>query len=164
MVRWILVFVLAGWLGGGCQEQRMEHHADDAAPIADQGPAYVVRPIGKVAMRDGRTFIEIEPRYEAGLRGLERHSYVDVVWWFDKNDTPRGRSVLEVHPRGDRTLPLTGVFATHSPFRPNLIGITRCDIVGIEGAVIEVREIDAFDGTPVLDLKGDFFRFYQKPE
>jgi len=72
--------------------------------------------------------------------------------------------VLEVHPRADRTLPLTGVFATHSPFRPNLIGITRCDIVRIEGAVIEVREIDAFDGTPVLDLKSDFFRFYQRPE
>jgi tRNA (Thr-GGU) A37 N-methylase len=54
---------------------------------------------------------------------------------------------------------LTGVFATHSPVRPNLVAITQCDIISVKGNVIEIKEIDAFDGSPVLDLKGDFFRF-----
>ena len=49
--------------------------------------------------------------------------------------------------------PLTGVFATRSPFRPNLIALTTCKIVGIEGNVIDVENVDAFDGTPVLDIK-----------
>ena len=49
----------------------------------------------------------------------------------------------------------------HSPVRPNLIAISRCDIVSVEENVIEVKDIDAFDGSPVLDLKGDFFRFYR---
>ncbi len=55
--------------------------------------------------------------------------------------------------------PLTRVFATHAPFRPNLIAITQCDIIGVNQNVIEIKGIDAFDGSPVLDLKGDFFRF-----
>lgn len=124
---------------------------------------FIVKPIGEVVRRDGRTYIEIDKRYEPGLEGLEKHSYVHVVYWFDRNDTLDKRSVLKVYPRGDKNNPRTGVFATHSPFRPNLIAISRCDIVGIENNVIEVKEIDAFDGSPVIDLKGDFFRFH-KPE
>ena len=57
--------------------------------------------------------------------------------------------------------PLTGVFATHSPFRPNLLAISKCDIIEVRDNIIEIKEIDAFDGSPVLDLKGDFFRFYR---
>jgi tRNA-Thr(GGU) m(6)t(6)A37 methyltransferase TsaA len=97
----------------------------------------------------------------AGLKGLQKHSYVTVVYWFDRNDTPQKRAILEVHPRADKRNPLTGVFATHSPFRPNLIAISKCDIIEIRENIIEVKDIDAFDGTPVLDLKGDFFRFHR---
>ena len=124
---------------------------------------YKVYPIGTVEKRDGRTFIVLDKKYEAGLKGLETHSYVDVVYWFDKNDTPEQRAILQVHPRGDPSNPLTGVFATHSPVRPNLIAISRCNILSVTGNVIEIAEIDAFEGSPVLDLKGDFFRFY-KPQ
>lgn len=122
---------------------------------------FKVYPIGQVEKKEGRTFIVLDKEYEAGLKGLEKHSYVHVVYWFDRNDTPEKRAILQVHPRGDKNNPLTGVFATHSPFRPNLIAISKCDIISIKENVIEIKDIDAFDGSPVLDLKGDFFRFYK---
>ncbi|UCG47428.1 MAG: SAM-dependent methyltransferase [Phycisphaerales bacterium] len=137
---------------------------DEPGPEGSAGvqrQAYTVEPIGRVTRKNDRTFIEIDEKYKAGLKGLERHSYVTVVYWFDRNDTPQKRSILEVHPRADVNNPLTGVFATHSPFRPNLIAISRCDIVSVKDNVIEIESIDAFDGSPVLDLKGDFFRFYK---
>jgi tRNA (Thr-GGU) A37 N-methylase len=58
-----------------------------------------------------------------------------------------------VHPRKDEKNPLTGVFGTHSPLRPNLIGLTRCKIKSIEDQRIAIEDIDAFDGTPVIDIK-----------
>jgi len=126
---------------------------------AESGERYEVYPIGRIQKQDGRTFIILDQAYEPGLKGLERHDYVHVVYWFDRNDSPEKRAILQVHPRGDQNNPLTGVFATHSPFRPNLIAISRCDIIAVKENVIEVKDIDAFDGSPVLDLKGDFFRF-----
>jgi tRNA (Thr-GGU) A37 N-methylase len=53
----------------------------------------------------------------------------------------------------DASNPLTGVFATRSPFRPNLIALTTCKVVAMQGKVIEVENVDAFDGTPVIDIK-----------
>ena len=76
-----------------------------------------------------------------------------MFWWFSNNDTPQKRSILQVHPRGNPDNPLTGVFATRSPFRPNLIALTLCKIVSINVNVIEIEKTDAFDGTPVLDIK-----------
>ncbi|MFC1792956.1 tRNA (N6-threonylcarbamoyladenosine(37)-N6)-methyltransferase TrmO [Planctomycetota bacterium] len=126
-----------------------------------QKQSFATHAIGKVVKEDGRCYIVLNDEYQAGLKGLEKHSYVTVVYWFDKNDTPEKRGILEVHPRGDKNNPLTGVFATHSPFRPNLIGITKCDIIEVKKNIIEIKDIDAFDGSPVLDLKGDFFRFHE---
>jgi tRNA-Thr(GGU) m(6)t(6)A37 methyltransferase TsaA len=128
---------------------------------ASEPEHFEVYPIGKVEKKDGRTFIVLDEKYKPGLKGLKSHDYVTVVYWFDRNDTPQKRAILQVHPRGDKANPLTGVFATHSPFRPNLIAISRCDIISIKENVIELKDIDAFDGSPVLDLKGDFFRFYR---
>ena len=128
--------------------------------VTEQDQSFAVYPIGKVLKKGGRSYIVLDSKYQAGLRGLEKHAYVNVVYWFDKNDTPEKRAILEVHPRGDKSNPLTGVFATHSPFRPNLLAISKCDIIEIKENIIEVKDIDAFDGSPVLDLKGDFFRFH----
>ena len=58
-----------------------------------------------------------------------------------------------VHPRGNKANPLTGVFATRSPFRPNLIGLSVCRIKSVDDAGITVDDIDAFDGSPIIDLK-----------
>jgi len=114
---------------------------------------FVKEPIGTVHKRGQDVWIEIDRRYEDGLSGLEGFSHVWVFWWFDRNDTPNKRQTLQVHPRGDYRNPLTGVFATRSPARPNLIALTLCEIRSVEGNRIRLADIDAFDLTPVVDLK-----------
>lgn len=119
------------------------------------GPAahFMLRPIGHVKKAEGDTRLVIEEAYEPGLKGLGGFSHVWVFWWFDRNNRPEKRSTLQVHPRGDRRNPLTGVFATRAPVRPNPIALTLCRITSIEGNTVRVDTIGAFDGTPVLDLK-----------
>jgi len=112
-----------------------------------------VYPIGKVVKTDGRAFIVTDKKFEAGLLGMDRLSSVMVIYWFDRNDTAEKRSILQVHPRGNLNRPLTGVFATHSPVRPNLIGVSRCKIISVKGNIIEIDDIDALDGSPVIDIK-----------
>jgi tRNA-Thr(GGU) m(6)t(6)A37 methyltransferase TsaA len=112
-----------------------------------------LEPIGRVQKDDSGTAIEIEPRYRDALLGLGDFSHVWVLWWFDQNDNPERRSVLRVHPRGNPDNPLTGVFATRSPARPNLVAMTLCRIRSIDENVVWLDEIDAFDDTTVLDLK-----------
>lgn len=136
------------------------HMPDKSESSISSQPSFSVYPIGTVEKKDGHCYIVIDKKYQSGLKGLETHDYVHVFYWFDKNDTPDKRAILQVHPRADKSNPLTGVFATHSPVRPNLIAISKCDIIAIKDNVIEIKDIDAFDGSPVLDLKGDFFRFY----
>ncbi len=114
---------------------------------------FTMRPIGQVRVAEGRTTLVLDKAYQRGLLGLEGFSHIHVLWWFDENDTPEKRSVLQVHPRGDRSNPLTGVFASRSPMRPNLIAMSLCKIVAVKENVIEVEKIDAFDGTPILDIK-----------
>jgi len=114
---------------------------------------FTVYPIGWVRKAEGRTTIVVDKKYQAGLLGLEKFPEVWVLYWFDRNDTAEKRSILQVHPRGDKTNPKRGVFATHSPVRPNLIAMSRCKIISVKDNVIEIDDIDAFPDTPVLDLK-----------
>ena len=67
--------------------------------------------------------------------------------------TPEQRAILQVHPRRDPSNPLRGVFATRAPVRPNLIALSRCRVLSVQGNVIEVDGIDAFPDSPVLDIK-----------
>lgn len=112
-----------------------------------------VHPIGHVAKADGRTLIVLDKKYQDGLLGLDQWSHVQVLWWFNQNDTPQKRAILQVHPRGDSQNPLTGVFACRAPVRPNLIGLSLCKVVSVKENVLEIETIDAFEGTPVVDLK-----------
>jgi tRNA-Thr(GGU) m(6)t(6)A37 methyltransferase TsaA len=114
---------------------------------------FAVRPIGVVRKTERRTLIVLDRKYQPGLLGLDGFSHVYVLWWFDRNDTPERRATLQVHPMGNRKNPLTGVFATRSPRRPNLIALTLCKIVSVKENVVEVEAIDAFADTPVLDMK-----------
>ena len=123
--------------------------ADDEAKQKE----FKVHPIGYVRKTEDKTTIVLDKKYEPGLLRMENQSEIWVLWWFNKNDTPEKRSILQVHPRGNPDNPLTGVFATHSPVRPNLIAMTRCKIISVEGNVIEIESIDAFPDTPVLDIK-----------
>ncbi len=93
--------------------------------------------------------IRLDPALEAGLMGLAPGDDILVLYWLH-------RSVgyeLQLHPRGDPSRPLRGVFATRSPRRPNPIGATVARIQRIEGPVLEVVGLDALDGSPVLDIK-----------
>lgn len=124
-----------------------------AEPVAKATPTYTMQPIGWVRKSGGKTFIEIDKRYQAALLGVDRLKTLQVLWWFDRNDTPEKRAVLQVHPRGDPDNPLRGVFATRSPYRPNLIALTEVDVIAVRDNVIEIDGIDAYADTPVLDLK-----------
>ncbi|RJR47372.1 MAG: tRNA (N6-threonylcarbamoyladenosine(37)-N6)-methyltransferase TrmO [Deltaproteobacteria bacterium] len=112
-----------------------------------------MNPIGTVRHQDKKNFLEILPEYAPALDGLAGFSHVWVFYWFHENDDPESRATLKVHPRRDPTNPLTGVFATRAPVRPNLIGFTACRIIKVEGNTVEVADLDARDGSPIVDLK-----------
>ncbi len=112
-----------------------------------------INPIGQVKRQGERAFLEIKPELAPALDGLEGFSHLWVVYWFHGNDNPEARAILKVHPRRDLANPLTGVFATRSPERPNLLGLSACKILKISGNVVEVADLDARDGSPIVDLK-----------
>jgi tRNA-Thr(GGU) m(6)t(6)A37 methyltransferase TsaA len=94
-------------------------------------------------------WLELRPDLAPALAGLGPGVEVVILTWLDRGD----RGVLQVHPRDDRTQPLTGVFATRSPDRPNPIGLHRATVRTIDGARLLVGPLEAIDGTPVLDVK-----------
>lgn len=85
----------------------------------------------------------------AGLDGIAAGDEVVVLTWFDR----ARRDVLAVRPRGDPARPTQGVFNTRSPDRPNPIGLHRVQVVSIDGCRMRVRNLEALDGTPVIDIK-----------
>ena len=115
--------------------------------------SFFLNPVGIVGKGNGRTWIEVYGEFADGLLGLDKFSHIFVLFWFHQNDTPEKRRTLQVHPRKDPRNPLTGVFATHSPQRPNLIGLTLCRILSMEGHNIYIEDIDAVEGSPVVDIK-----------
>ncbi|MFZ0241308.1 MAG: tRNA (N6-threonylcarbamoyladenosine(37)-N6)-methyltransferase TrmO [Desulfobacterales bacterium] len=115
-----------------------------------------IHPIGVIHNTDVEVRIDIYPAFTAGLLGLEQFSHIYVLYWLHHNDTPQARGVLQVHPRKNPANPLTGVFATHSPRRPNPIALSRCRILTVAPESIVVDRIDAEDGSPVIDIKSFF--------
>ena len=124
---------------------------------------YAVRPIGwvespltdpAVAPKQGDegspdAWLVFEPAFSEGLRDLRPDTDVIVLTWLDRAD----RDVLAVHPRDDPANPELGVFSTRSADRPNPIGLHRVQIIGIDGPRIRVRNLEALDGTPIVDVK-----------
>ena len=119
----------------------------------DKPQEFRLYPIGHVRKTADKTTIVLDKKYEPGLLRMEKLSEIWVLWWLDRNDSPEKRAILQVHPQGNPDNPLTGVFATHSPVRPNLIAMTRCKIISVKENVIEIESIDAFPDTPILDIK-----------
>lgn len=111
-----------------------------------------VRPIGKVVEGEEGPKIVLEPAYVPALRGLEGFSHVLVVWWFDRAEGQGTLAEQKPYTKGPDEL---GVFATRSPMRPNPIAVSSVEIAYVDTAAAEVglRYIDAFPGSPVLDLK-----------
>jgi tRNA-Thr(GGU) m(6)t(6)A37 methyltransferase TsaA len=124
---------------------------------------YELQPIGwvesplvdrAVAPRQGDegapdAWLTFDARFSEGLRDLQVGADVILLTWLDRAH----RDVLVVHPRGDPTNPLQGVFNTRSPDRPNPIGLHRVQILAIQGLRIRVRGLEALDQTPIVDLK-----------
>ncbi len=93
--------------------------------------------------------IVFDPAVHEGLRDLRAGNEILVVTWLDR----ARRDVLVTHPRDDPTSPELGVFSTRSPDRPNPIGLHRVQIIAIDGNELRVRDLEALDGTPVVDVK-----------
>ncbi|MFY1615006.1 tRNA (N6-threonylcarbamoyladenosine(37)-N6)-methyltransferase TrmO [Micromonospora sp. WMMD736] len=124
---------------------------------------FLLRPVGRVASpltdaasapRQGDegappAWLVFEPQVEPALRDLHVGAELLVLTWLDR----ARRDVLTVHPRRDESRPLTGVFSTRSPHRPNPIGLHRVRVRAVDGLRVEVAELEALDGTPVLDVK-----------
>jgi tRNA-Thr(GGU) m(6)t(6)A37 methyltransferase TsaA len=128
-----------------------------------ESAGYLVEPVGYVQspLKDREqaplqgdegapeAWLVFEPHLQAALNGLAVGDEAIVLTWLDR----ARRDVLEVHPRGDLSRPSTGVFNTRSPDRPNPIGLHRVTIVAIDGLRMRVRNLEALDGTPIVDLK-----------
>ena len=93
--------------------------------------------------------LEIGPDVVQALDGVEAGQEIVVLTWLHEAQ----RDVLKVHPRDDRRIRLTGVFATRSPDRPNPIGLHRVRVLAIDEGWIHVQGLEAIDGTPVIDIK-----------
>ena len=130
----------------------------------DESEGYVVRPIGVVRSRLRATadapnqafegapdaLLEIDSALADALHRVKPGDELIVLTWLHLAD----RDVLQTHPMGDDRIPLTGVFRTRSPGRPNPIGLHRVTVTGREGATtLRVDALEAIDGTPILDLK-----------
>jgi tRNA-Thr(GGU) m(6)t(6)A37 methyltransferase TsaA len=125
--------------------------------------AYDVRAIGRVespltdldsAPKQGDegapdAWLIFEPELLEGLRGISPGDQLVVLTWLDRAD----RDTLVVHPRGDTSRSPAGVFTTRSPHRPNPIGIHRVEVAEVDGGRVKVHDLEALDGTPVVDVK-----------
>lgn len=96
--------------------------------------------------------LEIEPRYEPMLDGIEGFSHIQVLYWPHLLE-PGGRALEKVHPRRRADIPKQGVFATRSPARPNPLLLSTVRLLAREGATLRVQGLDAVDGSPILDIK-----------
>ena len=90
-----------------------------------------------------------ESRFADALDGIAAGAELLVLTWLDRAD----RTVLRVHPRGDPARAEQGVFNTRSPDRPNPVGLHRVRVVSIDGLRVRVRDLEAIDGTPIIDVK-----------
>jgi tRNA-Thr(GGU) m(6)t(6)A37 methyltransferase TsaA len=124
---------------------------------------FTVRPIGHVespltstadAPRQGdegapEAYLILDPIVQAGLDGITVGDEIIVLTWLHEAD----RSVLKVHPRGDMNRPEQGVFSTRASSRPNPIGLHRVRVLGMDGLRVHVSDLEAIDGTPIVDIK-----------
>jgi tRNA-Thr(GGU) m(6)t(6)A37 methyltransferase TsaA len=94
-------------------------------------------------------WLEVMPAVAEGLDGMAVGDKIIVITWFHQAQ----RDILKVHPRDDKTIPLTGVFATRSPDRPNPLGLHVVTVLEIDGNSLKVGPLEAIDGTPVVDIK-----------
>jgi tRNA-Thr(GGU) m(6)t(6)A37 methyltransferase TsaA len=125
--------------------------------------AYEVKPIGVIqselksreeAPHQGKegapdAWVQVNPEVTEGLEGISVGSEIIIITWLHKAH----RDILKVHPRRDKSKPLTGIFSTRSADRPNPLGLHRVTVLEMNGNRIKVRPLEVIDGTPVVDIK-----------
>ncbi len=126
---------------------------------------YKIKPIGYVRVEgdDPMTadyFLDIRKPYRSALKQLDKFSHLMVFWWAHENDKEEIRSQIKwatTPPYGEDT-PETGIFATRAEYRPNPIALTTTDILEVneKNGIVKIGGIDAFEGTPIIDLKAYF--------
>ena len=115
---------------------------------------YVQNKLNGKEVKDKKAISKIilDEKFKEGLDGIKEFSHVFILFWLNKI-SKENRCILKVHPRGRRDMPLLGIFATRTPNRPNPIGLTLVKLINVEKNVLTVQGLDAFDGTPILDIK-----------
>jgi tRNA-Thr(GGU) m(6)t(6)A37 methyltransferase TsaA len=140
----------------GCSTQST-FSSDSVKPNTMKGEKtssfFELYPVGRIKRKGKSVRLHIFEKYTNALKGLDGFSHVFVLYWFDRNDTREKRSILQVHPRGNKRNPLTGVFACRAPVRPNLIALSLCKIISVKDGIVHIDNIDALNNSPVLDIK-----------
>jgi len=119
-----------------------------------------LKPIGYVSNRVGRrryngwrgvvSEIIIDTEYAEALEGLEGFSHIYVLFHLHEIEGP---FKMKIHPTGNPEYPLVGAFSTRTPNRPNPLGLTLCKLLSRKGNVLRVKGLDAYDGSPIIDVK-----------
>ncbi len=132
--------------------------------MVGRGRELIVRPVGEVGRSRGKGLKEVivYEEFAPGLSGIEEHIHLIVLWWLHRSESDRDTlqfkpSLSKVVPKGDtRVLELHGVFSSRAPLRPNPVAVTVVQLVDVEGNTLIVRGLDAFPGSPVIDIKPHF--------
>jgi tRNA-Thr(GGU) m(6)t(6)A37 methyltransferase TsaA len=130
---------------------------------------FKVVPVGIVESADEVARIRIFPEFCDGLYRLKEFSHIIILYWFHERDSEEERRVLRVVPKRHQAKQEVGVFASRSPSRPNPIGLCVVRLVRVEGCVLVMEGLDAFEGSPVVDVKpylprSDFVSDVRVPE
>ena len=126
----------------------------------------MLRFIGVVDKADERGIskIRIFDEFREGLEGLDTFSHIIILYWFHLRATEERRRGLKVIPMGRAGNPKVGVFASRSPSRPNSIGLCVAELVKLEGNILSVKGLDAFEGSQIIDIKPYLPRIDAFPE
>ena len=118
---------------------------------------YRMFPIGYIRRQQNSINLEILVAFRPALKQLDHFTHVMVFWWANKHDNGKSRSTMQTKPPYAKEK-LTGIFATRAEYRPNPIAMTTCKMLKVDetSGIVEVADIDAYDGTPIVDLKAYF--------
>jgi len=111
-----------------------------------------VREMKREGWRSVVSDVILDPNLEEALEGIEDYSHLLVLFWLNRVQKGR-RNLKKIHPKSREDLPLVGIFATRTQYRPNPIGLTLVELVWRKRNMLRVRGLDAVNGTPVIDIK-----------
>jgi tRNA-Thr(GGU) m(6)t(6)A37 methyltransferase TsaA len=125
--------------------------------MSEHAETFKIYPIGRVRRGNDGIYLEIDEPFRPALKQLDHFSHVMVFWWADWFDNEEWRNNLQSRPPYAEEH-LIGVFATRAPYRPNPIAMTTCKVLGMDepGGLVQVADVDAIDGTRIVDLKAYF--------